>query len=126
MNPWKLQGIQSRPWGSGKVWFLPVVDEAKGDGVPGIAGRGGPALSEHHLKTALLPVKPHFNLDLIAGRHSIVLRYGRLADEQLHFSDKISSTVEIFDDGVDPVGEKLTLHSPFFQCLPIKGDSGVT
>lgn len=87
------------------MWPLPVVDEAKGDGVPGVAGGRGPALSEHHLKAALLPVEPHFNFDLITGGHAVILRYGRVADEQLHFGDKVSSAMEVLDDGVDPVGE---------------------
>lgn len=89
------------------AWPLPVVDEAKGDRIPGVAGGGGPALSQHNLQTALLPVKPHLNLDLVASGHAIVLRYGRIANEQLHFRDKISGTVEVFNDGVDPAGERL-------------------
>lgn len=86
------------------AWPLPVVDEAKGDGILGVAGGRGPALGQHDLQTALLPVKAHLNLDLIAGRHTVVLRYGRIANEQLHLRDKISGTVEVFDDGVNPVG----------------------
>lgn len=101
--PGDTKGFKSA-MGLGKgVWPLPVVDEAEGYGVLGVAGGGGPALSQHDLQTALLPVKPHLNLDLIAGGHAIVLRYGRIANVQLHFCDKISSPVEVFDDGVDPV-----------------------
>lgn len=119
--------------GLGKgAWPLPVVDEAKGDGVLSVAGGGGPALSQHDLQTALLPVKPHLNLDLIAGGHAIVLRYGRIANEQLHFRDKISSTVEIFDDGVDPVvGQGIeALRSLLYEVLsssssPPKGGTEV-
>lgn len=86
---------------------LPVIDEAKGDGVPGVAGGGGPALGQNHLKAALLPVEPHFNLDLITGGHTVILRYGRISNEQLHLSDEVPSAMEVFDDGVDPVGERL-------------------
>lgn len=92
--------------GPGKAIPPPVVDEAKGDWVPGVAGGRGPALRQHHLKTALLPVKPHLDLDLITGGHGIILRYGRLPNEQLHFGDKIPSPVEVFNDSVDPVGEE--------------------
>lgn len=52
-------------------------------------------------------MKLHLDLDLIAGGHAIVLGYGRIANEQLHFRDKIAGTMEVFDDGVDPEGERL-------------------
>lgn len=81
---------------------LPVVDEAKHDGVPGVAGRRGPALGQDHLEVALLFVEPHFDLDVVAGRHAIILRDRRVSDEQLHFGDKVSSSVEVLDDGVNP------------------------
>lgn len=106
---WKFQAVLSRQrgWERRCGLSLPVVDEAEGDGVPGVAGWGGPALGQHHLKAALLPVEPHFNFDLITGGHAIILRYGRIPDEQLHFSDEASGAVEVFKDGVDPVGERL-------------------
>lgn len=82
---------------------LPVVNEAKHDRVPGIAGRCGPALSQHHLEvTFLQSMEPHFYLDVIDGRHTIVPRYRGVSNKCLHYSDKISSAVEVLDDGVNP------------------------
>lgn len=83
----------------------PVVDEPKGDGVLGIPGGRRPASNQHHLEAALLPVQPHLDLDLIAGRHAVVLRYGRISDEQLHFRDKRARAVQVFHDSVNPARE---------------------
>lgn len=60
---------------------LPVVDETERDGVPGVAGRRGPALGQDHLEVAILFIEPHFDLDVVAGRNAVVLRYGRVSDK---------------------------------------------
>lgn len=60
---------------------LPVVDETERDGVPCVAGRRGPALGQDHLEAAFVSIKPHFNLDVVAGRHTVVLRYGRVSNK---------------------------------------------
>lgn len=83
----------------------PVVDEAEGDGVLGVTGGRRPAFHQHHLQAALLPVQPHLDLDVIAGRHAVILRYWRISNKQLHFRDKCASAVQVFRDAVDPAEE---------------------
>lgn len=81
---------------------LPVVDEAKRDRVPGITGWRCPALGQDHLEVAFLFIEPHFDLDVVAGRHAIIPRYRGVPNKQLHFCDKISSAMEVLNDGVNP------------------------
>lgn len=106
----------------GPLESLPVVDEAKADWIPGIAGGGCPALRQDHLEVAVLSVEPHFNLDVVTGRHTTILRYGRISNEQLHLSDKNPSAVQVFNDGVNSAGgssrQEVCFCSPSFPFLP--------
>lgn len=81
---------------------LPVVDEAKRDRVPGVAGRRCPALGQDHLEVAFLFIEPHLDLDVIAGGHTVIPRYGGVPDKQLHFRDEVPSAMEVLNDGVNP------------------------
>lgn len=65
-----------------RVWVpLPVVNEAKHDRVPGIAGWRCPALGQDHLEVAFLFIEAYFNLDIITGRHGIILRNRRVSNK---------------------------------------------
>lgn len=95
--------ISLRAWEPGCIRHLPVVDETERDRVPRVAGWRRPALSQDHLEVAFLLTEPHFDLDVITGRHTVILRYRGVPNKQLHFGDKIASAMEVLDDGVDPV-----------------------
>ena len=59
----------------------PVVNKTKHDRVPGVAGRRGPALGQDHLQVAFLLIEPYFDLYIIAGRHTVILRNRRVSNK---------------------------------------------
>lgn len=103
-----------RVWEAAHTRHLPVVNEAKHDRVPGVAGWCRPALGQDHLEVALLFIEPHLDLDIITGRHTIISRYRGVPNKQPHLGDKTASTMEVLDDGIDPARV-----SGFRRCAPV-------
>lgn len=79
---WEFRGPKARGSSAQHLpELLPVVNEAKHDWVPGVAGWCRPALGQDHLEVAFLFIEPHFDLDVITGRHAVILRNRRVSNK---------------------------------------------